>query len=128
MGAEWTQYGHDPSNTRANSTGTTITAIAVIFFIAAWALATGILRIIEGVRLRREIRGEIWLILGGVFSVIFALIVMTRPLAGALALVRVIGIYALILGVSEVMLAFKVRTARYIGRPGISEPSYRRVA
>jgi uncharacterized membrane protein HdeD (DUF308 family) len=105
-----------------------ITAIAVIFFIAAWALATGVLRIIEGVRLRREIRGEIWLILGGVFSVIFALIVMTRPLAGALALVRVIGIYALILGVSEVMLAFRVRTARYIGRPGISEPSYRRVA
>ena len=105
-----------------------ITAIAVIFFIAAWALATGVIRIIEGVRLRREIRGEIWLILGGVFSVIFALIVMTRPLAGALALVRVIGIYALILGVSEVMLAFRVRTARYIGRPGISEPSYRRAA
>ena len=105
-----------------------LTAIVVIFFIAAWALATGVLRIIEGVRLRREIPGELWLVLGGVFSVIFALLVMTRPLAGAIALVRGIGIYALILGATEVLLAFKVRNARYIGRPGISEPSYKRVA
>jgi uncharacterized membrane protein HdeD (DUF308 family) len=105
-----------------------LTAIVVIFFIAAWALATGVLRIVEGVRLRREIPGELWLVLGGVFSVIFALLVMTRPLAGAIALVRGIGIYALILGATEVLLAFKVRNARYIGRPGISEPSYRRVA
>ena len=105
-----------------------LTAIVVIFFIAAWALATGVLRIVEGARLRREIPGEIWLVLGGVFSVIFALLVMTRPLAGAIALVRGIGIYALILGATEVLLAFKVRNARYIGRPGISEPSYKRVA
>ena len=105
-----------------------ITAIVLIFFIAAWALATGVLRIVEGVRLRREIPGEIWLVLGGVFSVIFALFIMTRPLAGALALVRVIGLYALFLGTSEVLLAFRVRTARYIDRPGISEPSYRRAA
>jgi uncharacterized membrane protein HdeD (DUF308 family) len=105
-----------------------LTAIVVIFFIAAWALATGVLRIVEGMRLRREIPGEIWLVLGGVFSVIFALLVMTRPLAGALALVRLIGLYALILGTTEVLLAFRVRSARYIGRPGISEPSYRRVA
>ena len=105
-----------------------LTAIVVIFFIAAWALATGVVRIVEGVRLRREIPGEMWLVLGGVFSVIFALLVMTRPLAGAIALVRVIGIYALILGTTEVLLAFKVRSARYIGGPGISEPSYRRVA
>ncbi len=105
-----------------------ITAIVVVFFIAAWALATGVLRIVEGLRLRREIPGEIWLALGGVFSVIFALLVMTRPLAGALALIRVIGAYALILGTTEVLLAFRVRGARYVGRPGISEPSYRRVA
>ena len=105
-----------------------ITAVVVIFFIAAWALATGILRIVEGVRLRREIPGEMWLVLGGVASVIFALLVMMRPLAGALAMVRVIGAFALILGTTEVMLAFKVRGARVFNRPGVSEPTYRRVA
>jgi uncharacterized membrane protein HdeD (DUF308 family) len=105
-----------------------VTAMLMILFIAIWALATGVLRIVEGIRLRREIRGEMWLTLGGVASVIFALIVMMRPLAGAIVMVRVIGIYALILGATEVMLAFKVRSAREIGRTRISEPSYRRVA
>lgn len=105
-----------------------ITAMLMIFFIAVWALATGVLRIFEGIRLRREIRGEMWLVLGGVASVIFALIVMTRPLAGAIAMVRVIGIYALFLGATEIMLAFRVRSAREIGRTRITEPPYRRAA
>ena len=105
-----------------------LTAVLLVFLIAAWALITGILKIIEAVRLRREIPGEPWLMLGGVASVLFALVVMMRPLAGALAMVRVIGAFALILGMSEVMLAFKVRRARHIGRSIASEPTYRRVA
>ena len=105
-----------------------LTAVLLVFLIAAWALITGILKIIEAVRLRREIPGEPWLMLGGVASVLFALVVMMRPLAGALAMVRVIGAFALFLGMSEVMLAFKVRRARHIGRSIASEPTYRRVA
>jgi uncharacterized membrane protein HdeD (DUF308 family) len=105
-----------------------ITAIVLIFFIAVWALATGVLRIIEAVRLRREISGEVWLALSGVASIIFALLVMLRPLAGALAMVGLIGVYACILGFTEVMLAFKLRSVRDIGRPGVSTPSHRRAA
>ena len=105
-----------------------ITALVLIFFIAFWALGTGVVKIIVGVRLRREIRGEMWLILGGVASVIFAMFVMMRPLVGALAMVQVIGIYALILGASEVALAFKVHRARNIPTPVMTGPSYRRVA
>jgi uncharacterized membrane protein HdeD (DUF308 family) len=105
-----------------------ITAVLMIFFIAIWALATGVLRLVESVRLRREIQGEVWLGLGGVASVIFALLIMMRPLAGAIAMVRVIGVYALILGTTEVMLAFRVRGARDVGHPRFSEPTYRRVA
>ena len=105
-----------------------ITAMLMIFFIAIWALATGVLRIVESMRLRRELRGEMWLALGGVASVIFALIVMMRPLAGAIAMVRVIGIYALFLGATEIMLSFRVRSAREIGHTRISEPPYRRTA
>jgi uncharacterized membrane protein HdeD (DUF308 family) len=105
-----------------------ITAIVMIFFIAAWALATGVLRIVEGVRLRQSIPGEIWLVLGGIASVVFALLVMMRPLAGALAMVQVIGAYALILGATEIMLAFKVRSLRNIGRPSLSEPTHWRAA
>jgi uncharacterized membrane protein HdeD (DUF308 family) len=99
-----------------------ITAIALIFFIAIWALATGVLRIIEAIRLRREISGEVWLVLGGVASVIFAFLIMLRPLAGALAMIRVIGAFALILGASEVMLAIRLRGARRVVRSDVSEP------
>jgi uncharacterized membrane protein HdeD (DUF308 family) len=105
-----------------------ITATVLIFFIAIWALATGVIRIVEGVRLRHEISGEIWLILGGLASVAFALMVMLQPLAGALVLVRVIGAYALILGATEVLLAFKLRSARRIEHVGAWDPTRRRVA
>jgi uncharacterized membrane protein HdeD (DUF308 family) len=106
-----------------------ITATVLIFFIAIWALATGVLRIVEGIRLRREISGETWLILGGVASIVFALLVMMRPLVGALALIQVIGIYAVILGVTEIMLSFRLRrVGRTIERTGVWDPTQRRAA
>ena len=82
----------------------------------------------EGIRLRREISGEMWLILGGVASIAFAVLVMLRPLAGALALVSVIGIYAVILGITEVLLSFRLRGAHRMDRPELWNPMRRRVA
>jgi uncharacterized membrane protein HdeD (DUF308 family) len=105
-----------------------ITAVAVILLMAFWAVGIGILKIVEGVRLRQDIRGEVWLVLGGVASVLFAMLVMSRPLVGAVAMVRMIGAYAVILGISEVMLAFRVFGARKVSRRVESGPSYRRVA
>jgi uncharacterized membrane protein HdeD (DUF308 family) len=106
-----------------------ITATVLILFIAIWALATGILRIVEGIRLRREISGEVWLILGGLASVAFAVLVMMRPLAGALALIQVIGIFALVLGLTEIMLSFKLRRyGRTVGTATAWDPMHRRAA
>jgi uncharacterized membrane protein HdeD (DUF308 family) len=105
-----------------------ITATVLIFFIAIWALATGVIRIVEGIRLRKEITGEVWLILGGLASIAFALIVMLRPLAGALALIRVLGVFAMFLGLTEVLAAFEFRRVRTIGRPGLGAPMHRRAA
>ena len=86
-----------------------ITTAALMVFVAIWALVTGILRIAEGVQLRREISGEIFLILGGLVSIAFAVLVWLRPFAGAIAVIRVLGAYAVILGLTEVFLAFEVR-------------------
>ena len=47
------------------------TALALLFFIAVWAIATGLLQIVAAVRLRKEIQGEFWLGLGGLASVVF---------------------------------------------------------
>ena len=88
------------------------TAIFLVFFISIWAMATGFLRIVEAIRLRKEISGELWLVLSGVLSVLFALMLMVRPLVGMVALVWVIAGYALLLGLIEVLLSFELRRLR----------------
>lgn len=87
-----------------------ITALVLIFLIAARALVTGVLDIVAGIRLRKEIEGEWLLILGGIASVLFGLIAFARPGAGALVVIWLIATYAIILGVLQVILAFKVRS------------------
>ena len=86
-----------------------ITAIALLFYIAAWAIATGVLEIIAAIRLRQEIEGEWMLVLGGVASILFGSILMFRPGAGALALLWMIATYAVVFGVILVMLGLRLR-------------------
>jgi uncharacterized membrane protein HdeD (DUF308 family) len=86
-----------------------ITAIYLIIFIGVRALIVGILTIIAAIRLRKEIENEGWLILNGVISVIFGLWVIIRPGEGALALISVIGIFALIIGIVTILLAIRAR-------------------
>jgi uncharacterized membrane protein HdeD (DUF308 family) len=86
-----------------------ITALALLFYIAIWAIARGVLQIVAAIRLRREIEGEWLLVLGGLATVLFGLLLITRPGAGALAVLWLIGVYAIIFGIILVSLAFKVR-------------------
>ena len=81
-----------------------ITAVVLLAFIAAWALVTGVLEIIGAVRLRKEIKGEWALIVSGILSIVFALLLLVNPLAGALAVVWLIGIYAIIFGALTIAL------------------------
>ncbi len=87
-----------------------LTALALLFYIAIWAVATGVLEIVAAIYLRKEIKGEWWLILAGLASVVFGVLLIVQPAAGALAVLWLIGTYAIIFGILLVMLAFKVRT------------------
>lgn len=87
-----------------------VTAIALLFYIAIWAIGTGVLEIVAAVRLRKEIDGEWMLILAGLASVVFGVLLMAQPGAGALALIWLIGSYAIVFGVLLVLLAFKARS------------------
>jgi|SRR5579885_46307 uncharacterized membrane protein HdeD (DUF308 family) len=86
-----------------------LTAVALLFYIAAWNLATGVLEIAAAFRLRKQLSGEFWLLVGGLASIVFAIILMTHPGAGALALIWVIGIYALLFGIALLALSLRVR-------------------
>ena len=86
------------------------TALAVVFYVAIWAIATGLLEIVAAVRLRRQIEGEVWLALAGIASVLFGVLLVARPGVGALTILWLIGVYALAFGVVLVLLAFKVRS------------------
>jgi len=86
-----------------------VTAFALLFYIAAWAVATGVLEIVAAVRLRKVIKGEWWLVLGGLASIIFGVLLMAHPGAGALAVLWLIAAYAIIFGVLLVILAFRLR-------------------
>jgi uncharacterized membrane protein HdeD (DUF308 family) len=86
-----------------------VTALAVVFYVAIWAVATGLLEIVAAVRLRKQIQGEVWLALAGIASVVFGVLLVARPAAGALTLLWLIAVYAIAFGVLLLLLAFKVR-------------------
>jgi uncharacterized membrane protein HdeD (DUF308 family) len=86
-----------------------ITALALLYVIAAWAVVTGVLQIVAAVRLRQEIDNEWLLGLSGIVSVLFGLYVAIFPGPGALAVVWVIGTYALITGVLFIALGLQLR-------------------
>lgn len=86
-----------------------LTALALLFYIAIWAIATGLLEIVAAIRLRKEIEGEFWMALGGLASVAFGMLLVARPGEGALAVLWLIAAYAVVYGATLIMLAFKAR-------------------
>ena len=87
-----------------------ITAITFIYILGFWALFGGISEIVAAVRLRKEIQDEWLLALAGGISVIFGLLILLRPLPeGVVAIAWLIGFFAIITGILQLMLAFKVR-------------------
>ena len=86
-----------------------ITAVALLYLIAAWAVVRGVFEIVTAIQLRKEISNEWLLIIAGIFSVLFGVALVANPAAGALAVVWIIGVYALIFGSMMIVLAFRVR-------------------
>ncbi|MBV8637924.1 MAG: HdeD family acid-resistance protein [Candidatus Eremiobacteraeota bacterium] len=86
-----------------------LTAFALYITIAAWAILTGIFELVAAVRLRKEIQNEWLLILGGVASLVFGILMIVYPLAGILTVIWLIGAYAIVFGVMMIGLALRLR-------------------
>ena len=87
-----------------------VTAIALLYLIAAWAILVGITEIMTAVRLRKVVTGEWLLIVAGVVSLLFGVLLIVVPGAGAIAVALWIGTYAIMLGVLLVALGFRLRS------------------
>jgi uncharacterized membrane protein HdeD (DUF308 family) len=85
------------------------TTLAFLYLIAAWALVTGILEIVAAIQLRQLITNEWLMILSGILSIIFAVLLVVFPGAGALSLVWLIGAYAIFFGILLISFAFRLR-------------------
>ncbi len=89
-----------------------ITALVLLYLIAGWAIVTGLLEIFAAVQLRRQIQGEWLLGLSGILSIIFGILLAIQPGSGALALVWLIGGYAVVLGVLLIALGLRLRNVQ----------------
>ena len=93
-----------------------VAALWLVWVIAVWAIVTGLLKIAAAFRLRAEIENEWSLGLSGLGSVIFGILLAVWPTAGAVALVWLIGAYAVMFGLLLLWLAFRLR-AGVVGSP-----------
>jgi uncharacterized membrane protein HdeD (DUF308 family) len=86
-----------------------ITTVALLAIIAAWAIVTGIAAVVTATVRRHEVDSDPMLPVAGALSVLFGILMLVQPLAGALALVWLIAFYAILSGVTLVALGIRVR-------------------
>jgi uncharacterized membrane protein HdeD (DUF308 family) len=87
-----------------------ITALALLYVIAAWALLTGAFEIAAAIRLRKIITGEWLLVLSGIASIGLGILLMIFPGPGALVMVLWIGAYAFVFGILLIALSLRLRS------------------
>jgi uncharacterized membrane protein HdeD (DUF308 family) len=86
-----------------------ITALTLVFIIGYWAIATGLFQIIAAIRFRRMIQNEWLFVISAALSIAFGAVLIARPGEGALALVWLIGSYAIVYGALLIALSLRLR-------------------
>jgi uncharacterized membrane protein HdeD (DUF308 family) len=86
-----------------------MTALVLLLFIASWAVLMGIFEIAAAIRLRKHIENEWLLALSGVVSIAFGVLMFLQPGAGALAVVWLIGSFAIFFGILLIALSFRLK-------------------
>ncbi len=86
-----------------------ITATALLLLIAAWALVTGVLQIVDAIRLRKVLANEWFYVVTGALTTLLGIILIVNPAAGATAFVVTIGVFAVLWGVVLVLFSLRLR-------------------
>lgn len=86
------------------------TGAALIYMVAFWAMLAGLLELIIAIRLRKVITGEGWYIAGGLLTILFGVLLIANPIAAAVTLTWIFGIYAIFTGIMLISLSFRLRS------------------
>jgi uncharacterized membrane protein HdeD (DUF308 family) len=87
-----------------------VTALALVLFVAAWSLVTGVAEVVAAIKLRKMIQGEWLLALTGVLSIAFGILLFISPLIGAIAIAIWIGAYSLVFGGLLIGLSLRLKS------------------
>jgi len=101
-----------------------LTALVLLLYIGVWAIAHGVLDIIGAIQLRKEINNEWLLAAGGLLSILFGLVVLLSPGSALVALIFVIGGYAIASGILLIVLALRLRSFRGPTKVSAGKASY----
>ena len=85
-----------------------ITAMTLLYLVAAWSITVGTLQIVSAIEFRREIDGEFWMALGGDVSLAFGVLLVAVPGSGLVSLVWLVGVWAIASGVSSLALSIRL--------------------
>ncbi len=83
-------------------------SVVLVYLIAAWAIVTGTLEIVAATELRNEIEHAGWFILTGSVSVLVGVLLAWQPSAGAVALAWLLGAFAIVYGIVQLVIAFRL--------------------
>jgi uncharacterized membrane protein HdeD (DUF308 family) len=86
-----------------------VTALALLYLVAFWAITLGLTQVLAAFRLRREISGELWLGIGGLLTIAFGVLILAFPGTGLLSLIWLVGIWAIVFGLTNLVLAWRLR-------------------
>jgi uncharacterized membrane protein HdeD (DUF308 family) len=83
--------------------------VFIAYLIGFWAIFSGISKIAMAIQLRKEMEGEGWLVLSGILSILFGIIIFAQPMTGIATLMWIAGTFAVLVGILMIFLSLKLR-------------------
>ncbi|WP_314101190.1 DUF308 domain-containing protein [uncultured Stenotrophomonas sp.] len=89
-----------------------VTAKVLVLILSIWLIMAGVYRIVFAIRVRRQIEGEWLLIVSGVLVIVLGVMMFANPLGGVAVTTLWIGIGSLLYGILQIVVAFRLRKLR----------------
>jgi len=89
-----------------------IAAVALVILVAAWALVTGVMELVFAFKANQDTAIRWMFAISGILSLILGILMVAKPLLGALVIVWVIGAYAVLAGILLIILSVRLRSLK----------------